>query len=135
MADRSVGEHETPRERAAPDRLPTDAAHVRTEIADVRVEIANLDKRLSGEMADLRTELRTGLADVRTEMRTGLADVRTEMRTGLADMRTEIAGVQTAIARVGEQHAKTEASRLRWTLGAIIAGSSLGVAVLRLLGD
>ena len=124
MADRSVGEHETPRERAAPDRLPTDAAHVRTEIADVRVEIANLDKRLSGEMADLRTELRTGLADVRTEMRTGLADVR-----------TEIAGVQTAIARLEEQHAKTEASRLRWTLGAIIAGSSLGVAVLRLAWD
>ena len=88
MADRPVGEHETPRERAAPDPLPTDAAHVRTE-----------------------------------------------MRTGLADVRTEIAGVQTAIARLGEQHAKTEASRLRWTLGAIIAGSSLGVAVLRLLGD
>ena len=124
MADQPVGERAIPDERATPDPLPTDVAHVRTEIADVRVEIANLDKRLSGEIADLRTEIRTGLADVRTEIRTGLADVR-----------TEIAGVQTAIARLGEQHAKTEASRLRWTLGAIIAGSSLGVAVLRLLGD
>lgn len=104
-------------------RFPTDVAQVRTEIADVRVEIANLDKRLSGEIADLRTETRTGLADVRTEIRTGLAGVR-----------AEIAGVQTAIARLGEQHAKTEANRLRWTLGAIIAGTSLGVGILRLLG-
>ncbi len=89
----------------------------------MRVEIANLDNRLSGEIADLRTETRTGLAEVRTEIRTGLADVR-----------AEIAGVQAAIARLGEQHAKTEANRLRWTLGAIIAGTSLGVAGLRLLG-
>ena len=89
----------------------------------MRVEIANLDKQVSGEIADLRTETRTGLADVRTEIRTGLADVR-----------VEIAGVRNAIARLGEQHAKTEANRLRWTLGAIIAGTSLGVAVPRLLG-
>ena len=123
MADRPVGEHATPGERATRAPLPNGAADVRTEIADVRVEIANLDKRLSGEIADLRTEIRTGLADLRTEI-----------RTGLADLRTEIAGVQTAIARLGEQHTKTEASRLRWTLGAIIAGSSLGVAVLRLPG-
>ena len=119
MADQGA----TPGERAVPAPLPTDVADVRTEIADVRVEIANLDKRLSGEIADLRTELRTGLADVRTEVRTGLADVR-----------TEIAGVHTAIARLGEQHAKTEANRLRWTLGAIVAGASLGVGILRLLG-
>ncbi len=108
MADQRA----TPGERAVPAPLPTDVAQVRTEIAHVRVEIANLDKRVSGEIADLRTEIRTGLADVRTE----------------------IAGVHTAIARLGEQHAKTEANRLRWTLGAIVAGTSLGVDIPRLLG-
>ena len=84
---------------------------LRTEIAAVRVELANLDKRLTGEIAELRTELRTGLAGVRTE----------------------IAGVHTAIAKLGEQQARTETHRLRWTLGAIVAGSALGVAILRLL--
>ena len=91
---------------------------LRTEIAAVRVELANLDKRLTGEIAELRTELRTGLADVRAE---------------IAGVRAEIAGVHAAIAKLGEQQARTETHRLRWTLGAIVAGSALGVAILRLL--
>ena len=77
---------------------------LRTEIAAVRVEVANLDKRLTGEIAELRTEVRTGFANV-----------------------------NTAIAKLGEQHARTETHRLRWTLGAIVAGSAPGVAILRLL--
>ena len=52
----------------------------------------------------------------------------------IAGVHTEIAGVHTAIARLGEQQARTETHRLRWTLGAIVAGSALGVAILRLTG-
>lgn len=73
-------------------------------VGEVRVEIANLDKRLTGELAALRTEVRTGFANV-----------------------------NTAIAKLAEQYARTETHRLRWTLGAIVAGSALGVAILRLL--
>ena len=43
--------------------------------------------------------------------------------------------LNAAVAKLAEQHARTETSRLRWTLGAIVAGSALGVAVLRLLGS
>ena len=37
-------------------------------IAEVRTEIANLDTRLSRQIADLRTEQQTGIAGVRTEI-------------------------------------------------------------------
>ena len=59
------------------------------------------------------------------EQRGVLADVRTE----IADVRTEIAGVHTAIAKLGEQQARTETHPLRWTLGAIVAGSALSVPI------
>ena len=91
---------------------------LRREIAAVRVELANLDKRLTGEIAELRTEVRTGLADLRAE---------------IASVHAEIAGVHAAIAKLGEQQARTETHRLRWTLGAIVAGSAPGLAILRLL--
>ena len=55
---------------------------------------------------------------------------RAELRT---EVRTEFANVNTAIAKLAEQHARTETHRLRWTLGAIVTGSALGVAILRLL--
>ena len=73
------------------DQLVT-TDQLNTAVAGVRVEIANLDKRLTGEIAELQTEVRTGFANV-----------------------------NTAIAKLGEQHARTETRRLRWTLGAIVA--------------
>ena len=85
------------------DHLVT-AEQLHAAIGEVRVEIANLDKRLTGELAELRTEVRTGFANV-----------------------------NTAIAKLAEQHARTETHRLRWTLGAIVTGTALGVAILRLL--
>ena len=66
---------------------------VRTEIAAVRVEVASLDKRLTGKIAELRNEV----------------------RAGFADLRNEIVGVRAAIARLGEQLARTETHRPRWT--------------------
>ncbi len=35
-------------------------------VGEVRVEIANLDKQLTGELAELRTKVRTGFANVNT---------------------------------------------------------------------
>ena len=84
------------------DLVTTD--QLKAAVGEVRVEIANLDKQLAGELAELRTEVRTGFANV-----------------------------NTAIAKLAEQHARTETHRLRWTLGAIVTGSALGVAILRLL--
>lgn len=89
----------------AQDHLVT-TDQLNAAVGEVRVEVANLDKRLTGELAELRTEVRAGFANV-----------------------------NTAIAKLAEQRARTETHRLRWTLGAIVAGSALGVAIPRLPGQ
>ena len=47
----------------------------RAGLAEVRDEIANLDTRLSTQIA----EQRTGLAELRTEQRTGIANLETRL--------------------------------------------------------
>lgn len=53
---------------------------VRSQVDQLRMEMAAQGSRLRQEMADLRTETRTGLAGVRTEM----ADLRAELHATMA---------------------------------------------------
>lgn len=71
-------------------------------LAEVRTEIANLDTRLSRQIADLRTEQQTGVAGVRTE---------------IAEVRTEIAALETRL--------------IRWMVGTVIATAALTFGILR----
>lgn len=85
-------------------------ADLRTETAEVRTEIANLDTRLSTHIADLRAEQRTGIAGVRTE---------------IAESRAEIANLESRL--------------IKWIVGtaiaAAIASASITTVLLRLLGE
>ena len=93
------------------DELVT-KGHLRAELAEVRVELA-----------DLRTDMRTELADLRTDMRTELADVRTE----IAGLRTEIAGLRAEIAHSANR-------TLVATSGMLIAGMGVAAAIGRAIG-
>lgn len=56
---------------ATKDDVALSAAVLRTEMADIRLE-----------MAELRTELKTEIADLRTETRTGFSLLRADMEKG-----------------------------------------------------
>jgi predicted nucleic acid-binding Zn-ribbon protein len=126
------------------DELVT-KGHLRAELAEVRVEIADLRTDTRTDIADLRTEMRTEFAEVRTEIaglrtenrtdiaglrtenRTDVADLRTEMRTEFAEIRTEIAGLHTEIAHSANR-------TLVATSGMLIAGVGVAAAIGRALG-
>ena len=116
--------------RAAADAVP-DIQHLATkeDIAELKVEMAELRSELRTEMAELRSEVRTEIAGVKTEM----AELRTEMaelRTEMAELRSE---VRTEIAQL-----RTEMHRGIWVVGFSIIGTFLtaivvGVVVLNRL--
>lgn len=78
-------------------------------LAEVRTEIANLDTRLSTQIADLRAEQRTEIAALDTRLSTQIAGVR-----------AEIASLETRL--------------IRWMVGTVIATATLTVGILRLIG-
>ena len=88
----------------------------RAGLAEVRTEIANLDTRLSTQIAELRAEQRTEIAGVRTE----IAALDTRLSTQIGDVRTEIASLETRL--------------IRWMVGTVIATATLTVGILRLMG-
>lgn len=71
---------------------------LRTEIADVRTEMAGLRTELETEIAGLRTELETELANGRTEMRDLTAGQTRTMMLGLVGSVTALAVTQLIVA-------------------------------------
>ena len=103
-------------------------------LAEVRTEIANLDTRLSTQIAELRAEQRTQTAEVRTEIaevRTEIANLDTRFSTQIAELRTEqrtqTAGVRTEIASL-------ETRLIRWMVGTVLATGALTLGIIRLFG-
>ena len=92
--------------------------------AEVRAEIANLDTRVSTQLAEVRTEI----AALDTRLSTQIAELRTEQRTGIAGVRTEIAEVRTEIASL-------ETRLIRWMVGTVLATAALTFGILRFLAE
>ena len=90
-------------------------------VAELRTEIAGLDKRLSAEIAGVRTDV-----------------ANPDKRLSI----TEIAGLRTDVANLGKrlatQIATVETRLLRWMVGAVFAAAALSggilAALLRLAG-
>ena len=61
-------------------------AEVRTEIAEVRIGIAELRTEVKGDIANVRTEI----ADLRAELKGDMADLRTELKLDFQANRAEI---------------------------------------------
>lgn len=73
--------------------------------AEMRAEIANLDTRVSGQIAEVRTEI---------------ANLDTRVSGQIAEVRTEIASLETRL--------------VRWMVGTVLATATLTVGILRLFG-
>ena len=91
-------------------------AHVATksDIADVRTEIANLRTELKTDIANLRTELKTDIANLRTEVKSDIGSLRTKVSSDIGSLRSDL-------------------KNMRWMIGTIIAGASVLVAGANLL--
>ena len=96
-------------------------------LAEVQTQIANLDKRLSTEIAEMRAEQRTEIAEQRTEIAEMRAEMRAEIAETRAEQRTEIAAVRTEIANL-------ETRLIRWMVGTVTATATLTFGILRFLG-
>jgi hypothetical protein len=72
---------------ASKDDVALSGALLRTELAEVRTEIA-----------DLRTELKTEIADLRTELKTDIAELRIDLEKLRADVKTDVESVSTEVA-------------------------------------
>ena len=103
-------------------------------MAELRAEIANLDTRLSKQIAELHAEMQTQIAEMQTqiaEMQTQIAELRTEQRTQTAELRTE---QRTQAAELRTEIASLETRLVRWMVGTVIATATLTVAIVRLMG-
>ena len=66
----------------------------RSDMAEIRVELAEFRTESRTELAEFKTEIRIELAGVKVE----LAEFKTEVRTELTDVRTELADVKAEVA-------------------------------------
>ena len=89
-------------------------------VAELRTEIAGLDKRLSAEIAGVRTDV---------------ANLDKRLSAEIAGVRTDVANLDK---RLSTQIATVETRLLRWMVGAVFAAASLSggilAALLRLAG-
>ena len=89
-------------------------------VAELRTEIAGLDKRLSAEIAGVRTDV---------------ANLDKRLSAEIAGVRTDVANLDK---RLATQIATVETRLLRWMVGAVFAAASLSggilAALLRLAG-
>ena len=96
-------------------------------LAEVQTQIANLDKRLSTELAEMRAEQRTDIAEMRTELAEMRAEMRAELAETRAEQRTDIAAVHTEISNL-------ETRLIRWMVGTVTATATLTFGILCFLG-
>ena len=129
------------RARAAADAVP-DKQHLATreDIAEVKVEMAELRSEVRTEIAGVKTEM----AELRSELRTEMAELRSEVRTEIAGVKTEMAELRTEIAELRSE-VRTEIAQLRAEMhrsirvvgfsiiGTFLAAIAVGVVVLNRL--
>jgi chromosome segregation ATPase len=113
--------------------IKTDVAEAKSEleirIGEVRTELAEARSELKTDVAELRAEL----AETRSELKTEIGAVRSELKTNIASVRGEIAGVNT---RLGALEVRVDAlpQRLGWRLlGGTAVLLGIAVAFLRLV--
>ena len=71
-------------------RLNANTANLRTEIAEVRIEVADLKTELTSDIAGLRAEFKGDISDLRAELKGDMADLRAELKGDMADLRAEL---------------------------------------------
>ena len=114
----------------------------RSDVAEIRVELAEFRTEVRTELAGVKVEL----AEFRTESRTELAEFKNEVRTELADVKADVAVLDTRLDRVEQDVkdlkvsvnnleiavSKMETRLVRWMIGvgALVVGAIAASQIL-----
>ena len=107
---------------------------LRTEMAEMRTEMAQMQLEIAKDIGSLRTEM----AEMRTEIAKELGDIRTEIAKNLGSIRTEIARMQVETAKsIGQLDVKVEQKHnqlVRWIVGTVLAVAGLLFTAIKFFG-
>ena len=95
------------------------------EIAEIRMEIAELLSELKQDIAELRSEFKQDIAELRSELKqdivelhTEIAELRSEYKQDIAELRTEIVALRADLQNeMKDGFAKMNRIFIQWLIG------------------
>ena len=95
------------------------------EIAEIRMDIAELRSELKQDIAELRSELKQDIAELRSELKqdivelhTEIAELRSEYKQDIAELRTEIVALRADLQNeMKDGFAKMNRIFIQWLIG------------------
>ena len=88
------------------------------EIAEIRMDIAELRSELKQDIAELRSELKQDIAELRSELKQDIAELRSEYKQDIAELRTEIVALRADLQNeMKDGLAKMNRIFIQWLIG------------------
>ena len=88
------------------------------EIAEIRMDIAELRSELKQDIAELRSELKQDIAELRSELKQDIAELRSEYKQDIAEFRTEIVALRADLQNeMKDGFAKMNRIFIQWLIG------------------
>ena len=93
-------------------------AEIRMDIAELRSELKQDIAELHTEVAELRSELKQDIAELRSELKQDIAELRSEYKQDIAEFRTEIVALRADLQNeMKDGFAKMNRIFIQWLIG------------------
>lgn len=93
-------------------------AEIRMDIAELRSELKQDIAELHTEVAELRSELKQDIAELRSELKQDIAELRSEYKQDIAQLRTEIVALRADLQNeMKDGFAKMNRIFIQWLIG------------------
>lgn len=93
-------------------------AEIRMDIAELRSELKQDVAELHTEVAELRSELKQDIAELRSELKQDIAELRSEYKQDIAELRTEIVALRADLQNgMKDGFAKMNRIFIQWLIG------------------
>ncbi|AVM55918.1 coiled-coil domain-containing protein [Capnocytophaga sp. oral taxon 864] len=93
-------------------------AEIRMDIAELRSELKQDVAELHTEITELRSELKQDIAELRSEFKQDIAELRSEYKQDIAELRTEIVALRADLQNeMKDGFAKMNRIFIQWLIG------------------
>lgn len=93
-------------------------AEIRMDIAELRSELKQDVAELHTEVAELRSELKQDIAELRSELKQDIVELRSEYKQDIAELRTEIVALRADLQNeMKDGFAKMNRIFIQWLIG------------------